>query len=235
MWILSDANRNNSKNGSSSGSGNGSSSKIKCKSETQNSITASVKLRFTSISSGKDIHPPVRKEHVKLVPNGTTDVLEVIIDNTKDEPHVLSATLAIDGKQVSRDTDFPQPLKYLDFSDRGVRVEVLPRGNTKHASNHDYDDDDDDDDDDEIKGNSEVGDEDEDDLGIQRLVVTATKPTKSLVFEERDGVTLSDSGFDVVPCGDDEEQQQQQHVVHVRGLRASGEPLKWRYLGDSGQ
>ena len=161
---------------------------------------------------------------------------------------------------VSRDTDFPQPLKYLDFSDRGVRVEMVLRSDDCRSSG-DYNGD---------NGNSEGnGDGDGDNtatahsapapiavpaesvnscdvnerenLSVERFVVTATKPTKGLVFEERDGVTLSDSGFDLVPGDSDDDDDDDdddgngngngQYIVHVRGLRASDEPLRWRYLG----
>ena len=246
VWISSDARRNSATSNSHSNS----------KIENNRLLSATVKLRFISISSGKDIHPPIRKERVAIVPNGTTDVLRGVIDNVKDEPHVLAATLIIDGKMVSRDTDFPQPLKYLDFSDRGVRVEMVLRSDDCRSSG-DYNGD---------NGNSDGkgnGDDaatahsapapiavpaesvnscdvtERENLFVERFVVTATKPTKGLVFEERDGVTLSDSGFDLVPGdGDDNDDDGNgncngngQYIVHVRGLRASDEPLNWRYLG----
>lgn len=89
-------------------------------------VTATVELRYISIETGKEIKDKVVKKDVKLVPNGTTDILKGTIDNTKEEQHVLAARIWVDGEVVSRDVDWPQPLKYLDFSDRGV--EVTPEG-----------------------------------------------------------------------------------------------------------
>ena len=91
-------------------------------------VTADVELRFISIESGKDIKPPIRKERVVVMANGTTDVLEGVIDNCTEEPHVLAARIYVDEQLVSRDCDWPQPLKYLDFGNRGL--DVNHRGDT---------------------------------------------------------------------------------------------------------
>lgn len=85
-------------------------------------LTATVELRFISVSTGAEIKAPIIKNDVKIVANGTTDVLSGTIDNVKEEPHVLAIRIWIDGEIVSRDVDWPQPLKYLDFADRGVEV-----------------------------------------------------------------------------------------------------------------
>jgi beta-mannosidase len=90
-------------------------------------ILATVELRFISIKTGEEIKGKVVKD-VKLVPNGTTDVTSGTIDNRNEEPHVLAVRIWIDGEIVSRDVDWPQPLKYLDFEDRGL--EVTPHGET---------------------------------------------------------------------------------------------------------
>jgi beta-mannosidase len=97
-------------------------------SQRQEDILATVELRFISVKSGKEIKNKVVKKDVNLVPNGTTDVFSGTIDNRNEEPHVLSVRIWIDGEIVSRDADWPQPLKYLDFDDRGV--EVIPQGET---------------------------------------------------------------------------------------------------------
>jgi beta-mannosidase len=91
-------------------------------------ILATVELRFISVNTGKEIKDKVVKRDIKLVPNGTTDVFTGSIDNRNEEPHVLAARIWIDGKIVSRDTDWPQPLKYLSFEDRGL--EVIPQGDS---------------------------------------------------------------------------------------------------------
>lgn len=146
-------------------------------------ITATVELRYISISTGKDIKDKIVRSGVKIAPNGTTEIFHGMIDNEKEEPHVLAARIWVDDEIVSRDVDWPQPLKYLDFSDRGV--EVSPNGKT--------------------------------------ISVRARKPTKGLVFEEREGVLVHDSALDVVP-GDEQ-------IVHVRGLAPQDNPLKWTYYG----
>lgn len=146
-------------------------------------VTATVELRYISIATGKEIKSSVVKKDVKIVANGTTEILKDTIDNTTEEAHVLAARIWVDGEIVSRDTDWPQPLKYLDFSDRGV--EVVREGH--------------------------------------QIRIRADRPTKSLVFEERQGVLVDDSAIDVVP-GDEQ-------IVKVRGLGLESEALKWTYLG----
>ncbi|KAJ4346247.1 hypothetical protein N0V95_005563 [Ascochyta clinopodiicola] len=94
----------------------------------QEEVKATVELRFISIKTGKEIKDKVVKEDIILVQNGTTDVLSGTIDNVNEEPHVLASRIWVGGEVVSRDVDWPQPLKYLDFDDRGL--EVVPQGNT---------------------------------------------------------------------------------------------------------
>jgi beta-mannosidase len=83
-----------------------------------------IELRFVSIATGKDIKKKISKSKILVGANGSTDVAEGVIDNVNEEPHVLAAKIWIDGVCVSRDMDWPQPLKYLDFKNRGVSVEV---------------------------------------------------------------------------------------------------------------
>ncbi|KAJ9655174.1 hypothetical protein H2201_008865 [Coniosporium apollinis] len=148
-------------------------------------VTATVELRFISVATGKEVKDAVVKKDIEIIANGTTDVLSGTIDNVQEEPHVLAARLWIDDRVISRDVDWPQPLKYLSFEDR--RVQVKRDGNT--------------------------------------ITVVAEKPTKGLVFEEREGVLLNDSALDLVP-GDEQ-------VVTVKGLGADDQPLRWRYLGQA--
>ncbi|CAI7613801.1 Glycoside hydrolase family 2 immunoglobulin-like beta-sandwich [Penicillium manginii] len=88
-------------------------------------INATVELRFLSVVSGENLRPPSVYD-VIVTPNGTTNVvLDGVIDNiAQHEPHVLAVRLWVDGHVVARDADWPQPLKYLDFSDRGLVVKV---------------------------------------------------------------------------------------------------------------
>lgn len=147
-------------------------------------VKATVELRYISIKTGKDIRQAVIHRDLTVTPNGTTYIMEGVIDNTEDEPHVLAARLYIKGEVVARDMDWPQPLKYLSFEDRGLRVTYEDRSTIR---------------------------------------VTVEKPVKGLVFEEREGVILSDSGIDVAP-GDEQ-------VIRVKHMRMKDQPLSWRYLG----
>jgi beta-mannosidase len=79
------------------------------------------------------------------------------------------------------DVSWPDPMKYLDFSDRGLTV-----------------------------------DQSSDTI----IVVTAARPVKGFVFNERKGVKLSDNGFDVMPG--------EKHTVRVEGAAPSS--LDWRYI-----
>jgi beta-mannosidase len=99
---------------------------VACQKPTE--VVATIDLRYISVESGKEIKHKVVKKDIKLVPNGTTDVLSGTIDNRDEEPHVLAVRIWVNGEIVSRDMDWPQPLKYLDFADRDV--EVIPQGDT---------------------------------------------------------------------------------------------------------
>jgi beta-mannosidase len=136
-------------------------------------VRGRVEIRFVSVATGEDIKQKLVRE-VEIVPNGTTVVVDGVIDNDVEEPHVLAARLWVGDKLVARDCDWPQPLKYLDFADRGVSVIV-------------------------------------DDGERGKMRIAAKRPTKGLVFEEREGVLVDDSALDIVQNGD--------------------APLGWRYLG----
>jgi len=80
-----------------------------------------VELRFVSIATGEEIKPAIHK-NVSIIPNGTTEVCSGTVDEQTEEPHVLTARLWIDDKVVSRDSDWPQPFKYISFENRNVKV-----------------------------------------------------------------------------------------------------------------
>lgn len=146
-------------------------------------VIIDIELRFVSVRTGKDIKDKITKTGIKLVGNGTTNILDGHVDNFEEEPHVLAARMWSGGELVARDTDWPQPLKYLLFPDRGLKIEVKE----------------------------------------DAMIVSAQRPVKCLVFEERQGCHLTDSAIDVVP-GDDQ-------VVRVKGLQKGDKPLDWTYLG----
>jgi beta-mannosidase len=143
-------------------------------------------VRYISITTGKDVKPPSIFRNVEINRNGTTDILTEHLNYTEPPyttPIVISATLTVNNSIISRDIDWPQPLKYLDLKDRGVTVEYLAEKSV--------------------------------------ISVTAAKPTKGIVFEERPGLWFEDNGFDVVP-GD-------KRVIAVKGVEG-GEVPRWTHL-----
>ncbi|PYH91221.1 beta-mannosidase [Aspergillus ellipticus CBS 707.79] len=93
----------------------------------QKEIFGKVELRFLSVDTGLEIHERIVHEDVRIVPNGTTNIIvDGVIDHAAHaEPHVLAARLWLDGEIVARDVDWPQPFKYLDLSDRGLEVKKV--------------------------------------------------------------------------------------------------------------
>ena len=87
-------------------------------------IRTDVELRFVSIETGKDIATPVVRKDCLITANGTTEITSGVISNVDQEPHIVAARLLQKGDVISRDVDWPQPLKYLSFEDRGVKLEV---------------------------------------------------------------------------------------------------------------
>lgn len=162
----------------------------------QEEIEGLVELKFISIVTGLEVRDRIVHEKVRLVSNGTTNIiLDGIIDHIKySEPHVLAVRLWVDGRLVSRDVDWPQPFKYLDFSDRGIDVRDIEQSSSADNGR-----------------------------GQRKVAISARKPVKCLVFEERDGVIVSDSAIDIVP-GDDQ-------IVEIDGLKAGDSLLRWKYLG----
>ena len=153
----------------------------------------SVTVRFISVRTGKEVRERMERA-VRIAGNGTTEVLvgeEVDVPGVKGpdepfvvgevDPFVIHAELEVYGQKVASDVSWPEPIKYLDFPERGVKVEVEGKGVAR---------------------------------------VRAERPVKGFVFEEREGMRLSDNGFDVVP-GEVRE-------VHVTGCAA--DELKWRYI-----
>lgn len=93
----------------------------------QHEVMGKVELRFISVDTGMPVRDSIVRENVRIAPNGTTNiVVGGVIDHVANpEPHVLAARLWIRDQIISRDTDWPQPLKYLDFSNRGLEVKMV--------------------------------------------------------------------------------------------------------------
>ncbi|KAI1179535.1 glycoside hydrolase family 2 protein [Nemania sp. FL0916] len=110
------------------------------------SVQADVAVRFVSIDTGRDIKEPLKLDLVTIHPNATTEILkdhDITELSSGDriapypynvigfDPYVIHATITIDNQVVASDTYWPQPLKYLDFNDRGVAVRGI--GDSKVA------------------------------------------------------------------------------------------------------
>jgi beta-mannosidase len=94
-------------------------------------IGAQLVVSFVSIATGKPVRDPIVRT-VEACPNATTECIHghQAAENDKDksvwgksDPYVIHAVLEVNGKIEATDTAWPQPLKYLDFSNRGVKVE----------------------------------------------------------------------------------------------------------------
>ncbi len=168
---------------------------------TVESKSTEVVIRFISIKNGVDVIAPWRST-VTAGANATTDVYQAesltgqkrlgtqeVFHPDLSDPFIICASLVMDGKEVHADVSWPDPIKYLTFADRGIRVESERR------------------------------------YGKVEFVVTAEKPVKGFVFEERQGMKLSNNGFDVIPG------TPQVVVAEGEGV----EHLKWVYIesGDS--
>lgn len=100
------------------------------------SVQGELSVRFVSIQTGRDVATPLNRS-VKVHGNSTTGVVH---QGTVDvnvasatatpfapddyDPYVVSTSLSMNGKLVSTHAAWPAPMKYLDFLDRGVTVDV---------------------------------------------------------------------------------------------------------------
>ncbi|KAF2713938.1 glycoside hydrolase family 2 protein [Pleomassaria siparia CBS 279.74] len=152
-----------------------------------------VAVRFVSVRSGEDVYPSLSVP-VHIEANGTTEVIKgqkvglpgardenTPLDMSKIDPFVIQSSLSIDGEVVARDVSWPDPIKYLNFPDRGVEVN----------------------------------------LSSTSAIVSAKRPVKGFVFQERQGVSLDDNGFDLMPG--------EKKTVVVAGQ--SAHDLKWDFVG----
>jgi beta-mannosidase len=161
-------------------------------------VGVEVTVRFISVKSGSEIAASVTTK-ATAAPNSTTDVIidepyPTSIPDAADvtepfpvaqyDPYVIYVTVSVDGTVVSSDTAWPDPVKFLDLSGRGVSFEISSAKDS--------------------------------------VVVTARKPVKGFVFEEMQGLKLSDNGFDVIPGV--------RHAVKVEG-KLTADKLRFTYVG----
>ncbi|KAI1340065.1 family 2 glycosyl hydrolase [Xylariaceae sp. FL0016] len=103
-------------------------------------VNVKVEVRFVSIKTGQDVLHKMNLEDIQVAANGTTEIWKdyhVALPNTREhdptrpfdlkayDPYVICATATLDGQVVSRTYSWPQPIKYLDLSDRGVSFKVV--------------------------------------------------------------------------------------------------------------
>ncbi|KAL2824229.1 glycoside hydrolase superfamily [Aspergillus cavernicola] len=149
----------------------------------QEAAEVDLTVKFISIRSGELVSETITTK-ILADANATTEVLENRCVNETQDPFIIHAVITVGGQVVASDTAWPQPLKYLDFSNRSVKVETSP--------------------------------------SQDEITVSADLPVKGFVFEERQGLTLSDNGFDLVPG-------EKQIIQVTQGSISNG--LGWTYIG----
>ncbi|EMD88715.1 glycoside hydrolase family 2 protein [Bipolaris maydis C5] len=97
-------------------------------------VDGNVRIRYVSVKTGAKVGQELKRD-VHIAANGTTEVIKIHImgvdiskhpddfDFTTTDPFVIEATLHIDGQCVAKDISWPEPIKYLSFEDRGIKVE----------------------------------------------------------------------------------------------------------------
>ncbi|KAK0644569.1 glycoside hydrolase superfamily [Cercophora newfieldiana] len=147
-------------------------------------VDGKVTVRFVSVETGKEVRERMEWE-VVVGPNAVTEVCAGMSSahDTTMEYVVMHASLWVGGVQVSYDVSWPEPIKYLDFENRGVNVV---------------------------------------DVGDDVVEVSAEKPVKGFVFAERQGMKVSDNGFDIIPG---------EAPKRIRIEGNEGEIPEWTYIG----
>lgn len=105
-------------------------------------VQVDITVRFISIRTGQDVRSSLKLDKTTAQANSTTEVfqnhaVEVAatdqqsidtsqpFDLGKYDPYVIYAVMKTEDQVISTDIAWPQPLKYLDFSDRGVELRAL--------------------------------------------------------------------------------------------------------------
>lgn len=180
---------------------NGSTFSVWAASSSVTEMSAIVTIRFISVRTGKDVQPAIQRR-ITIGANCTTDIV-------KDE--VLAASIqSPEDENRPFDTDEYDPYVVharltLDSGKTVVTdtawpdpvkfLDMADRGVTFEV------------------------------LGDHQITISAARPVKAFVFEEVEGMKLSDNGFDLVPG--------EKQVVLVTGpLKAS--ELRWTHVEASG-
>ncbi|KAI1745507.1 family 2 glycosyl hydrolase [Xylaria scruposa] len=161
------------------------------------SVQVDVAVRFVSIQTGQDVKQPVKLDSVTVHPNSTTEIL-------KDYDLIGNITEAQDNVQSFDIAEF----------DPYVIHATLAIGNQLIASDTYWPQ--------PLKYlNFDNRNVTFTTIGDSKVVISASRPTKGFVFEEKRGVKLSDNGFDIVPG--------QEKVVEVIGTNIKS--LRYTFIG----
>lgn len=98
-------------------------------------MEGSVDISYISIKTGVKVGQEPRRS-VRIAANGTTEVLknhavdadwsqpsDEPFDVAKADPFVIQVALHVAGRCIAKDISWPEPIKYLSFVERGVKVE----------------------------------------------------------------------------------------------------------------
>jgi beta-mannosidase len=107
---------------------------------TRTDVQCEVRIEYISIKTGEVVGTKV-PQHMFVAPNSTTIVLEnhtvhlgeaqkpdEPFETAKTDPFVIHVSLYMQDECISRDTAWPEPIKYLSFAERGVGVRYSKDG-----------------------------------------------------------------------------------------------------------
>ncbi|KAI0019453.1 family 2 glycosyl hydrolase [Xylariomycetidae sp. FL0641] len=106
-------------------------------------VEAHVTVRFISIATGKDVLRQLTIGPVTAKANDTTEILKShdvdmsnapIKDLSTQDPFVIHATVSTADEVMASDTSWPQPIKYLDLSDRNIDLRLESDGRSVAVS-----------------------------------------------------------------------------------------------------
>jgi len=106
-----------------------------CANSTSAEVHGTVGISYISIKTGQEMGKRERVG-ILLARNATTEFLNDHVEKAKNpplsnerfnvaeaDPFIIHVTLYIEGQCVASDTSWPEPIKYLSFVDRGVKVQ----------------------------------------------------------------------------------------------------------------
>ncbi|KAI0549491.1 family 2 glycosyl hydrolase [Xylaria curta] len=161
------------------------------------SVQVDVAVRFVSIQTGQDVKQPVKLDSVTVHPNSTTEILkdyDLIENITESKNNVQSFDIAEFDPYVIHATltTGNQLIASDTYWPQPLKYLNFDNRNVTFTT-----------------------------IGDSQIVISASRPTKGFVFEEKRGVRFSDNGFDIVPG--------QEKVVEVIGMNIKS--LRYTFIG----